>query len=27
MANAEKISIALTPDMVAELRAAVEDGD
>ena len=27
MANVEKLSIALTPDMVAELRAAVEGGD
>jgi antitoxin ParD1/3/4 len=27
MANVEKLSIALTPDMVAELRAAVEAGD
>jgi antitoxin ParD1/3/4 len=27
MANVEKISVALTPDMVAELRAAVEGGD
>ena len=27
MANVEKLSVALTPDMVAEIRAAVEDGD
>lgn len=27
MANVEKLSIALTPDMVAELRAAVDGGD
>src|SRR5260221_14468634 len=27
MAKVEKVSIALTPDMVAELRAAVEQGD
>ena len=27
MANVEKLSIALTPDMAAELRAAVEAGD
>lgn len=27
MANVEKLSVALTPDMVAELRAAVDDGD
>lgn len=27
MANVEKLSIALTPDMVAEMRAAVEGGD
>jgi len=27
MANVEKLSVALTPDMVAEMRAAVEDGD
>jgi len=27
MANVEKLSIALTPDMVAEVRAAVEGGD
>jgi len=27
MANVEKISVALTPDMVAKSRAAVEDGD
>jgi antitoxin ParD1/3/4 len=27
MANVEKLSVALTPDMVAELRAAVETGD
>jgi antitoxin ParD1/3/4 len=27
MANVEKLSVALTPDMVAEVRAAVEDGD
>jgi antitoxin ParD1/3/4 len=27
MANVEKLSVALTPGMVAELRAAVEDGD
>jgi antitoxin ParD1/3/4 len=27
MANVEKLSVALTPDMVAELRAAVEGGD
>ncbi|MEJ0020542.1 MAG: type II toxin-antitoxin system ParD family antitoxin [Acetobacteraceae bacterium] len=27
MANVEKLSIALTPDMVAEVRAAVEQGD
>jgi antitoxin ParD1/3/4 len=27
MANVEKLSIALTPDMVSELRAAVADGD
>ncbi|HEX2940073.1 MAG TPA: type II toxin-antitoxin system ParD family antitoxin [Rhodopila sp.] len=27
MANVEKLSIALTPDMIAELRAAVEVGD
>jgi antitoxin ParD1/3/4 len=27
MANVEKLSIALTPDMVAEIRAAVEGGD
>jgi antitoxin ParD1/3/4 len=25
--NVEKLSVALTPDMVAELRAAVEGGD
>ena len=27
MANVEKLSIALTPDMAAEIRAAVEAGD
>jgi antitoxin ParD1/3/4 len=27
MANVEKLSVALTPEMVAELRAAVEGGD
>jgi antitoxin ParD1/3/4 len=27
VANVEKLSIALTPDMVAEVRAAVEGGD
>ena len=27
MANVEKISVALTADMVAEVRAAVEGGD
>lgn len=27
MANVEKLSVALTPDMVAEVRAAVEVGD
>ena len=27
MANVEKLSVALTPDMVAELRAAVEGGE
>lgn len=27
MANVEKLSVALAPDMVAELRAAVEAGD
>ena len=27
MANVEKLSIALTPDIVAEVRAAVEGGD
>lgn len=27
MANVEKLSVALTPDMVAEVRAAVEGGD
>jgi len=27
MANVEKLSIAVTPDMAAELRAAVEGGD
>lgn len=27
MANVEKLSVALTPDMVAEMRAAVEGGD
>jgi antitoxin ParD1/3/4 len=27
MANVEKLSIALTPDMAAEVRAAVEAGD
>jgi antitoxin ParD1/3/4 len=27
MANVEKLSIALTPEMVAEVRAAVEGGD
>ena len=27
MANVEKVSVALTPDMVAEVRAAVEGGD
>lgn len=27
MANVEKLSIALTPDMAAEMRAAVEAGD
>lgn len=27
MANVEKLSIALTPDMAAEVRAAVEHGD
>jgi antitoxin ParD1/3/4 len=27
MANVEKISVALTSDMVAEVRAAVEGGD
>jgi antitoxin ParD1/3/4 len=27
MANVEKLSVALTSDMVAELRAAVEGGD
>ena len=27
MANVEKLSVALTPDMVAEMRAAVEHGD
>jgi len=27
MPNVEKLSVALTPDMVAEMRAAVEGGD
>lgn len=27
MSNVEKLSVALTPDMVAEVRAAVEVGD
>jgi len=27
MSNVEKLSIALTPDMAAEVRAAVEGGD
>ncbi len=27
MSNVEKLSIALTPDMIAEVRAAVEAGD
>ena len=27
MANVEKLSIALTPEMAAELRAAVDQGD
>jgi len=27
MPNVEKLSVALTPDMVAEVRAAVEGGD
>jgi antitoxin ParD1/3/4 len=27
MANVEKLSVALTPDMAAEMRAAVESGD
>jgi antitoxin ParD1/3/4 len=27
VANVEKLSIALTPDMVAEVRAAVQGGD
>jgi antitoxin ParD1/3/4 len=27
MADVEKLSVALTPDMVAEMRAAVEGGD
>jgi len=27
MTNVEKLSVALTPDMVAEMRAAVEGGD
>jgi len=27
MTNVEKLSVALTPDMVAEVRAAVEGGD
>ena len=27
MTNGEELSVALTPDMVAELRAAVEGGD
>jgi hypothetical protein len=27
MANVEKLSVALTPDMVAEVRAAVQGGD
>ena len=27
MANVEKLSVALTPEMVAEVRAAVERGD
>ncbi len=27
MASVEKLSVALTPDMVAEMRAAVEIGD
>jgi antitoxin ParD1/3/4 len=27
MANVEKLSIAVTPDMAAELRAAVDGGD
>ena len=27
MANVEKLSVALTPDMVAEVRTAVEGGD
>ena len=27
MANVEKLSIALTPDMVADVRAAVDSGD
>jgi antitoxin ParD1/3/4 len=27
MANVEKLSVALTPEMVAELRAAVDGGD
>ena len=27
MANVEKLSVALTPEMVAEVRAAVEGGD
>ncbi len=27
MANVKQLSIALTPDMAAEIRAAVQDGD
>ena len=27
MANVKKLSVALTPDMMAEVRAAVEGGD
>jgi antitoxin ParD1/3/4 len=27
MANVEKLSIALTPDMAADVRAAVQEGD
>jgi antitoxin ParD1/3/4 len=27
MPNVEKLSVALTPDMVADMRAAVESGD